>query len=673
MERVVFPFAAVLGQETVKKALLWNLVNPDIGGVLISGEKGTAKSTLVRGLAALSEDMRLVELPLNVTEDRLVGSIDLKKALLFGESVLEPGILKEADGNLLYVDEVNLLSDHIVNVLLETAANKRNVVEREGVSCVHDCRFVLIGSMNQEEGKLRSQFLDRFGLYVEVEGEKDRPTRVEIMRRRLEFEKDPIHFLNSYKEETKGLRQKIMKAKELLAKVEITENALKLASTLSANANCRGHRGELAVIQTARAIAAMDGRRMMNTEDIKEAAQYALAHRMTELSYAQEPSDMDADDENRQEEQDSPEPDAREQDAMEQDSMEPELSEAESQEEESRKEEQAQAEEEKAESEKDSGEQNPRDGEPQKNRQPDSSRPDAGQDFGNQENGEEDVEECGEAFLIPQWKEAPSKARVSQGAGRRNLVKSDNRQGRYVRYRTAGEEKVTDLAFDATVRAAAPFQRLRNRSGRVIAIEKSDMRIKVREKRTGGCILFVVDASASMGANRRMKEVKAAILSLLNVSYQKRDRVGLIAFRKNQAELLLGITRSVELAQKKLAQLPTGGKTPLAKGLDLAYEVVMGLKMREPEAQPTIVLVSDGRASGKKEKNSNPFADALRSAKRIGNQKINTIILDTENDFIRFHLCAELNKELNGILLTMEELKSEGIVEAVNAYGNPNR
>ena len=666
MKRIVFPFTAVLGQENIKKALLWNLVNPKIGGVLISGEKGTAKSTLVRGLTELMDEKRLVELPLNVTEDRLVGSIDLKKALMDGESVLEPGILKDADGNLLYVDEVNLLSDHIVNALLETAASKRNVVEREGVSCTHDSDFILIGSMNQEEGKLRAQFLDRFGLYVEVEGEKDEHTRVEIMKRRLSFEQEPIRFVHSYEEETSRLKQKIKKAQELLPEVEITENALQLASTLSANANCCGHRGELAIIQTARAIAAMDGRRMLNSEDLKEAAKYALAHRTMELSNMTPPPDMEEPEEDQNPEENT--------DDM-QENQEPDMEENPSEENESQ--EQPENEEIQEES-QDSGEsEESQDNSMESSSSPQNDRNDSYQPENDTDTSDEevpdDVEECGEAFLIPQWKTPPVPYQINQGSGRRNLVKSENRQGRYVGYRFAGEEKITDLAFDATVRAAAPFQRLRDKGNRAIAIEKNDMRIKIREKRTGGCILFVVDASASMGANRRMKEVKGAILSLLNVSYQKRDRVGLIAFRKDKAELLLGITRSVELAQKKLADLPTGGKTPLAAGLDLAYEVVMGLKMREPDASPTIVLVSDGRASGKKTKNSNPFADALKSAERIGNQKINTIILDTENDFIKFHLCDELNKKMQGIVLTMEELKSEGIVEAVTAYSKYGR
>ncbi|MFD1403240.1 VWA domain-containing protein [Robinsoniella peoriensis] len=664
MDRIVFPFTAVLGQEEIKKALIWNLINPGIGGVLISGEKGTAKSTLVRGAARLMEGMKIVELPLNVTEDRLVGAIDLKCALKDGTCRLEPGILSEADGNILYVDEVNLLSDHIVNALLETAASGVNVVEREGISCSHSSRFVLAGSMNQEEGKLRPQLLDRFGLYVEVEGEKDVDTRIEIMKRRLDYERDPISFIAYYNGETKKLKAAIDHAKELLCEVEVTENAMQLAAALASQANCAGHRGEIALIETARAIAAFDKRRMININDIKEASEYALVHRMQEAQSCQMPQDNREEDsgreeDKRQEEQDRQQPEEDIADKSQQDDLKTQTPEND-------KGMDCENCEGDGTEDGDKDGQQPETGQSGTQQSSDQNRSDQSDD-GAAATGEEDIQESGEIFMIRRWQEPQTNCQTYRGSGRRNLVLSNNRQGRYVRYRQAGEEKVTDLAFDATVRAAAPFQRMREKGNRKIAIEKSDLRVKIREKRTGGCILFVVDASASMGANKRMKEVKAAILSLLNVSYQKRDKVGLIAFRRDDAELLLGITRSVELAQKKLEQLPTGGKTPLAKGLCLAYEVIMGLKMKDPDVVPTMVLVSDGRASGKKMPGSNPFDEALKEAERIGNQQIHTIILDTENDFIKFHLCDKLNEKLHGTLLTMEELKADGIIEAVSS------
>ncbi len=620
----VFPFAAVLGQERIKNALIWNLINPAIGGALICGQKGTAKSTLARGAAELSGNKKIVELPLNVTEDRLVGSIDMRAALVYGRRELEPGLLQQADGNILYVDEVNLLSDHIVNDLLEVAASGVNVVEREGISISHPARFLLVGSMNPEEGKLRPQFLDRFGLYVEVEGEKDAESRMEIMHRRLEFERDSGAFLARYEDKTRQLREEIQKAAAFLPRVAITENAMQLAASLAHDAHCEGHRAELVIVQTARAIAAMEGRTTLNVSDLQTAAEYALPHRLREV-------------ESLPPQEEPPQPEEGEAEPQEGENNAPSQEEQQSQ-------------------------QPPTPPKPLDQEPP--PYPPQEKDLEERGKEEDDVQQAGEPFSIPQWQDAPLTRQINRGSGRRNRVRSDTRQGRYVGYRMASEGKLEDLAFDATVRAAAPFQASRDKAGRAIAIENADLRERIREKRAGGYILFVVDASASMGANKRMKEVKAAILSMLNMSYQKRDRVGMIAFRKEEAELLLGFTRSVELAQKQLESMPTGGRTPLAQGLELAYEVIMGLKMKDPEALPTIVLVSDGRASSKT-KGDNPFEQAMRAAERIGNQKINTILLDTETGFIRFHLCSKLNEKLQGTLVTVEELRSEGIVQVV--------
>ena len=271
----IYPFAAVLGQDDIKKALIWNLVNPEIGGVLISGEKGTAKSTLVRGLGVLTQDIHIVDLPLNITEDRLIGNIDFEYAVKYGEKRFEPGLLYRANGNVLYVDEVNLLSDHIVKALLESAASGENIVEREGIACRHEAKFILIGSMNPEEGGLRPQFLDRFGLYVEVKGEEDIRKRSEIVRRRVEFERAPTDFFEKWQPETDKLINAVKLARTMLPEVIVLDNAMTLAASLARESNCEGHRAELVMVETARAIAAYNGRTVLNIADIKEAAKFA--------------------------------------------------------------------------------------------------------------------------------------------------------------------------------------------------------------------------------------------------------------------------------------------------------------------------------------------------------------------------------------------------------------
>ena len=278
-----FPFTAVVGQEKIKRALLLNAVNPRIGGVLISGQKGTAKSTLVRGLAKLLPDMEVVELPLNVTEDRLLGTIDVEKAIASGIKSFEPGLLAEADGNILYVDEVNLLSEHIVNSLLDVAQSGVNIVEREGISHEHRSSFVLVGSMNPEEGMLSPQFLDRFGLFVEVTGEADLDDRKEIIARRLAYERSPDEFIKTYKEQGAEIAAKILGARKFFSQVEITDNIMKMAADLARQAFCQGHRADIVLVETARTMAAFAERTYISLDDLKEAAELALPHRIRQV------------------------------------------------------------------------------------------------------------------------------------------------------------------------------------------------------------------------------------------------------------------------------------------------------------------------------------------------------------------------------------------------------
>ena len=284
-----YPFSAVVGQETVKQALMLCAVNPAIGGVLLAGEKGTAKSTLVRGLAELLESAPFVELPLNTTEDRLVGSVDFEAALKKGLLQPEGGLLQQVNGGFLYVDEVNLLSEHMVNILLEVSATGENIVEREGISFRHRCRFVLVGSMNPEEGRLRPHFADRFGLYVPTSGERDSQARCEIIRRRLEYERNPLAFEQEWEEETLRLKTKLAQARQLLAQVQLPDRQRTFAAQLAAQGGCAGHRAELAICEAARARAALEGRLTVTGADIQAVAPLALAHRLREAISIPEP------------------------------------------------------------------------------------------------------------------------------------------------------------------------------------------------------------------------------------------------------------------------------------------------------------------------------------------------------------------------------------------------
>lgn len=315
----IYPFTAIVGQEAMKRALLLNSINPALGGVLIKGEKGTAKSTAVRALAdllpaidgvtdcgfqcdpldkgryceqcwekvnsgqSLSADkrkMRVVDLPVSATEDRVVGTLDIEYALKTGQKKFESGILAQANRNILYIDEINLLDDHVVDVLLDAAAMGVNTVEREGVSFVHPARFVLVGTMNPEEGDIRPQLLDRFGLSVEVVGEQRTQDRVEVIRRRLRYEQHPEEFRREFEQEQQALAQKIITASSLLSKVQIDDSLLELVANISIKLEVDGHRADITMIKTAMTLAAFAGREHVVSEDIKEAAKLVLPHRM---------------------------------------------------------------------------------------------------------------------------------------------------------------------------------------------------------------------------------------------------------------------------------------------------------------------------------------------------------------------------------------------------------
>ncbi len=275
-----YPFTAIVGQEKMKEAILLNLVDPGLGGVLIRGQKGTAKTTVVRAIPDLIDTMKVVEIPANATEDRVAGTLDIEAALKDGEKKFEPGLLKEADGNILYVDEVNLLDDHIVDLLLDASATGSNTVEREGISYTHSSRFILIGSMNPEEGNLRPQFLDRFGMVVDVEAERDVEQRVQIIENRLAYERNPEAFWRKYSKRQRELRTKITKARELLGGVKTGKELLRLSAEICIAYDTDGHRADIGMIKTARAIAALDGRQKATQDDLKRAAMYVLPHRM---------------------------------------------------------------------------------------------------------------------------------------------------------------------------------------------------------------------------------------------------------------------------------------------------------------------------------------------------------------------------------------------------------
>ena len=618
-----YPFAAIVGQEQVKNALIYNLIDPRIGGVLLCGEKGTAKSTIVRGLAALT-DQHVVDLPLNITEDMLVGAIDFEKAVHDGVRVFSGGVLAKADGNILYVDEVNLLPDSIVSTLICAAASGENLVEREGISHRHSCKFVLVGTMNPEEGKLRPQFLDRFGLYVDVTGEKDVAIRSAIIRRRMEYERDPAAFASRWENETKQLQSKVKRARRLVSEMTVEPAIRSLAAKYAQQAGCEGNCCEIILTRTAGAVAAWNGKDYISVEDMKEAAIYVLPHRRRQEQPQENQESKHSESNDSEKKNDSRQPDAHE---------------------------------------------NPP---PQMQQQEGNDGPEIDTPPPQQSDGaapEEQLVEGKEVHLISALPAIPRGRLFRQGSGRRSKTKSGTNKGRYAGFTQTPKPHQKDLALDATLRAAAPYQRFRDHDQCAVALTDSDLRYKVRENHVGATIVFVVDASGSMGARKRMKATKETILSMLLDSYQKRDKIGLVAFRKDGAETLLDITASVDLAQKKLQALPTGGRTPLASGLYQAWQLLRARKLKDPDMLPMIVLVTDGRAN-RPLWTENAVADAVRAAELIHRDGIHGVVIDTEKDFISLHIAQQIAQAMHGTYHKVDELKAQQLRSIVKERTN---
>ncbi|MEU0225939.1 putative cobaltochelatase [Streptomyces sp. NPDC006284] len=658
-----FPFTAVVGQDDLRLALLLNAVSPAVGGVLVRGEKGTAKSTAVRALSALMPAVdvvsgcrfscdphspdpacpdgphesgasaprpaRMVELPVGASEDRLVGALDIERALSEGVKAFEPGLLADAHRGILYVDEVNLLHDHLVDLLLDAAAMGASYVEREGVSVRHASKFLLVGTMNPEEGELRPQLLDRFGLTVEVAASREPDQRVEVVRRRLAYDDDPAGFAARWADEEAAVRARITAARELLPSVRLGDGALRQIAATCAAFEVDGMRADIVMARTATALAAWAGRTDVLAEDVRQAALLALPHRRRRNPFDAPGLDEDKLDETLEEfagpgdhggeGDDDPDP----------------------------------------------GPDGP--GGPGGQPEPDdapqgdgdtAARPEAGEGGEPQPSGgagEQSPARAAEPFRT----KVLSVPGLGEGAaGRRSRARTEHG-------RTTGARRprgaLTKLHLAATVQAAAPHQRARGRSGRGLVVRRDDLRQASREGREGNLVLFVVDASGSMAARQRMSAVKGAVLSLLLDAYQRRDKVGLVTFRGAAADVALPPTSSVDAAAVRLESLPTGGRTPLAAGLLRAHEVLRVERLRDPARRALVVVVTDGRATGGPE----PVVLAGRAARLLAAEGTASVVVDCESGPVRLGLAGRLAGELGGTAVTLDELRADSIAGLV--------
>ncbi|MGC4891269.1 VWA domain-containing protein [Micromonospora sp. DT227] len=733
-----FPFSAVLGMADMRLALLLNAVSPAIGGVLVRGEKGTAKSTAVRALAALlppvrrlagcrfgcdpaapdpacpdgphpagaaaeTAPARLVELPVGAAEDRVVGSLDLERALGEGVRAFEPGLLAAAHRGVLYVDEVNLLHDHLVDLLLDAAAMGRNHVEREGVSVSHAARFLLVGTMNPEEGELRPQLLDRFGLTVEVGASRDPAVRVEVVRRRLAADADPAGFAARWAEADARTARQVAAARQRLARVRLPDSSLRQIAEVCATFDVDGMRADIVTARTAMAHAAWHGRDRVTVDDVRVAARLALPHRRRRdpfdtpglddkrldeaLQRAQDEHPDDPDDGGDGDgDGDGPRgggpggsggpggpggsggpggpggaagdgpgfggggPDGRGGDPAAGDGRGPDGA---------------------GPGRHGSGGRDTVDAE---RRGPDADRggPDGESFAGDRSHGPagrpadgrpgwadgggpgDDDERrdrprpgdaaAGQSVAVPR---GGLKARLLTAPGVGDGVPGRRSRARTGRGRTTGARvpagRVTALHLPATVRAGAPHQAARGRLTGPLRLRPDDVREAVREGREGNLVLFVVDASGSMGARERMTAVKDAVLALLTDAYQRRDKVAVIAFRGDRARTLLPATSSVLTASIRLAEMSTGGRTPLAEGLLAAADLLRRERLRDPKRRPLVLIVTDGRATAGRR----PLERAATAATLLAATGAPCVVVDCESGPVRLHLARRLATQLS--------------------------
>lgn len=690
-----FPFSAVVGADgpdgpdPMALALLLTTIAPDVGGVLVRGEKGTAKSTIVRALAAVlppidvvagdrfssdprdsglspdgpfgpdaaveSRPVRLVELPVGATEDRVLGSLHLERALSEGKAEYEPGLLARAHRGILYVDEVNLLHDHLVDLLLDAAAMGRSTVERDGVSVEHAARFVLVGTMNPEEGELRPQLLDRFGLTVEVAAPRDPALRAEVVRRRMAYDADPAAFAERYADAEAALRTRIAEAQELVGAVRLTDAGLLKIAEVCAAFDVDGLRADIVTARTAVAHAAWSGRTQVTLDDIRVAATLALPHRRRRKPFDAPGLDEDLLEQVLGDEElspdDDPEPDGP-------------------------------------------------DGPDRPDRPGDGDSPadDDGTSYesslpttdphdvpdgepGDDGTSYESTPPTTASHDVPPTASADTSPGAGTGtvagagatyrtrlltvrgvgtgtAGRRSRARTSN--GRRIGAAIPTGDHSGAIHLTETIRAAAPHQGARGRTRGQLVLRPQDLRVAVREGRESNLVLFCVDASGSMAARKRMEQVKTAVLSLLLDAYQRRDKVGLVTFRGTTADVALPPTHSVDAAAQRLEELPAGGRTPLAEGLLEAAHLLAVEHTRDPQRRALLVVVTDGRATT----GADAVARSRAAAELLAGSGVTTVVVDCESGPMRMGLAATLAEHLGAEHVPIGEVSAEALVDA---------
>lgn len=614
----IYPISAIVGMENAKIALECALINPSIHSILLRGSEGTAKSTTARAIAGITSK-KVITCPLGISEEQLFGGLDLEKAMRTGKTESDAGLLTKANENILYIDDVNLMEKTTLASIFDVVLTGMAKVERGPISRTYSCNTILIATMNPEGSDLDPHMLDRFDLCSYIEP-TDEICRKEILNRNIDFCNDPIAFSKLYKKEENETIAKIRRAEQILPTVTISDEMILIISELCIRLGADGCRGDISMVNCARTLAAMNGRDEVIRKDVEAAAILCLTHRRNNNPppppKQQTPENQKNDqnelpsEHNQKEDQNSPEPPQIKKDDHNNESIEPEEQEL----------------------------------------------PDIG----------DIMFEIGKQFRVidylDSYERLPSRTKTRKG--RRAIAESGDGTGRYARSRIPfGQSK--DIAFDATILAAAPYQRTRESNGLSIVINKQDLREKVRERRSGCTLIFLVDASGSLGVKRRMATVKGAILSMMRESYVKRDRIGLIAFRRDSADVILPPTRSVEYSYKKLEELPTGGKTPLGEALNKVDDYMNSYARCHTGERCFVILVTDGRANVPLKEGTDANDEVQRIAKKIKIPGIRWIVVDAGISYPHFDNAEKLAENLNARYFRLEDLDADHFAKSI--------
>ena len=613
-----FPFTAVVGMDDGKRALECALVNPNIRTVLLRGGRGSAKTTLARAAAGITDKIT-VNCPLNVTEEQLFGGIDIEKAINTGETVLQPGLLSRADGNILYIDDVNLMERGMLAGILDAVLTGTVHVERGPISATYRCETTLVATMNPEDNDLSSHMLDRFDLCAYTPSLEENERKA-VLAHNVSYSQDPERFCELYSDDERKEKEKVVRGSKIIPLVTISDELVMVISELCIKVAADGLRGDMAMVNCSKSLAALNGRDEVMKKDVEEAAVLCLPHRR---NYDQPPP---------------PPPEPPEEDPPED-------------------EEQDEEEQQEEPPEQDENDQKD-DNEDDSDSPPPPELPDL----------EEMMFEIGRQFQVIDYLDSNERipSRTKTRKGRRAMAISADGTGRYARSKFP-DGKTRDIAFDATIRAAAPYQKVRHSDKLSLVIESQDIRMKIRERRSGSTLLFLVDASGSLGVRRRMTTVKGAILSMLRDSYVKRDRIGLMAFRRDSAEMILPPTKSVEYSYKCLEELPTGGKTPLGEALVRVNEYMTAYARCHIGERCYIILVTDGRANVPLQEGVNANEEVQKMAEDMEIPHVKWIVVDASASFPHFDNAERLAEKMGARYFRLEDLDADRFAEGVKA------